>query len=125
MFKRTKVSTAAAVALGSVAIFAAAPAFAQEAQRIEITGSAIKRINAETAVPVTILKAEDLKAQGVTTIEQVMNSISAVQVLQGSSQQVGSGSGGAALADLRGIGASKRIAEQAAATAMLAFVKTL
>jgi iron complex outermembrane recepter protein len=109
MFKRTKVSAAASVLLGGIAALAALPTMAQEAQRIEITGSAIKRIDAEGAVPVTVLKLEDLKAQGITTVEQIMTSLTAVQISTGSSQQVGSGSGGAAFADLRGIGNNKTL----------------
>ena len=106
MHKRSKISHAIALAMGCLA---AHGAWAQGAQRVEITGSAIKRIDAETSVPVTIIKIEDLKAQGVTSVEQIMSSLSAVQMTQGSSQQVGAGTGGAAFADLRGIGSSKTL----------------
>jgi iron complex outermembrane receptor protein len=111
MFKRTTICSAVMTALGAALLGASGTALAQQTQpqRIEITGSAIKRIDAETAVPVTIVKIEDLKAQGVTSIEQIMGSLSAVQLTQGSSQQVGSGTGGAAFADLRGIGPSKTL----------------
>ncbi|MES2103605.1 MAG: TonB-dependent receptor [Pseudomonadota bacterium] len=87
------------------------PAFAQEeaVQRVEITGSAIKRIDAETSVPVTVLKVDDLKKQGITTIEQVMSNLSSMQSQQGTSQVVGLSTGGAAFADLRGIGANKTL----------------
>jgi iron complex outermembrane receptor protein len=104
MFKKTPIALAVALAAGL-----SGPAFAQDVQRVEITGSAIKRINAETAVPVTILKVDDLKSQGVTTVEQIMNSLTAVQLSTGTSQQVGSSSGGAAFADLRGIGNNKTL----------------
>lgn len=106
MFKRSRISIAAAMVVGSMA---SVGAMAQSAQRVEITGSAIKRIDAETSVPVTILKIEELKAQGVTSIEQIMNSLGAVQTTQTSSQQVGAGTGGASFADLRGIGPSKTL----------------
>lgn len=106
MYQRSKISMAVALALGALA---SAGAMAQGAQRVEITGSAIKRIDAETAVPVTVLKIEELKAQGVTSVEQIMSSLSAVQMTQGSSQQVGAGTGGASFADLRGIGSSKTL----------------
>ncbi len=108
MFKRTKVSTGVLLALGGV-LLAPLASQAQQTQRIEITGSAIKRIDAETAVPVTVLKMEDLRSQGITTVEQIMSSLTAVQVVTGSSQQVGTGSGGAAFADLRGIGNNKTL----------------
>ena len=109
MFKKSKVCSGVLLALGSSAVGFALPALAQDVQRVEITGSAIKRIDAETAVPVTILRMEDLRAQGVTTIEQIMASLSAVQLTQGASQQVGAGTGGATFADLRGIGPSKTL----------------
>ncbi|MFN5049722.1 TonB-dependent receptor plug domain-containing protein [Roseateles sp.] len=107
MFKRKATSTAVLIVMGAVA---ALPAFAQDKlERVEITGSAIKRIDAETAVPVTVVKMEDLKAQGVTSVEQIMSSLSAVQMTQSSSQQVGSGTGGASFANLRGIGSNKTL----------------
>ncbi|MET0265172.1 MAG: TonB-dependent receptor [Duganella sp.] len=98
---------------GSAAFMLAQPAMAQQAdapiQRVEITGSAIKRIDAETAVPVTVLRMDDLKKEGITTVEQVMANLSVSQSSQGTSQTVGSGTGGAAFADLRGIGANKTL----------------
>lgn len=109
MFKKTSLCRALMVAFGGSLTLASMPSLAQNAQRVEVTGSSIKRIDAETALPVTIVKMEDLKSQGVTTVEQVMATLTAVQIQTGSSQQVGSGSGGAALADLRGIGASKTL----------------
>jgi iron complex outermembrane receptor protein len=78
-------------------------------QRVEVTGSAIKRIDAETSVPVTVLKLDDLKKQGYTTIEQVMSTLSSSQASQGTSQVVGASTGGASFADLRGIGANKTL----------------
>jgi len=67
-------SGAAVLGLGMLAH----PAMAQEVpsdvpmQRVEVTGSAIKRIDAETSVPVTVVRMEDLKKEGVTTIEEVV-----------------------------------------------------
>ena len=108
MLKRTKLCTSLMIAFGSG--IAAMPAMAQQTlERVEITGSAIKRIDAETAVPVTVLKADDLKKQGVTSIEQIVANVSAMQVQQGTSQVVGLGTGGAAFADLRGLGANKTL----------------
>lgn len=103
-------SGAAVVGLGLLV----QPAFAQTTdtgpvQRVEITGSAIKRIDAETAVPVTVVKMADLKKQGVSTVEQVLANLSVSQPNQTTSQVVGSSTGGAAFADLRGIGANKTL----------------
>ena len=110
MFQRSKIGGAAVLALGSALLLPAAYAQTNAPpERIEITGSAIKRIDAETAVPVTIFRVEDLRAQGVTSIEQILTQLSAAQASQTSSQQVGAGTGGASFADLRGIGASKTL----------------
>jgi len=96
---------------GSAALMLAQSASAQDApiQRVEITGSAIKRIDAETAVPVTVVRMADLKKEGITTIEQVLSNLSVSQASQGTSQVVGLGTGGASFADLRGVGANKTL----------------
>jgi iron complex outermembrane receptor protein len=102
MFKKTHFSMAAALALGATL---AAPALAQESpQRVEITGSSIKRVDAETALPVTIIRVEELTKQGVTTAEQALQRIAANQANFGVSQAVGATTGAKAEADLRGLG---------------------
>jgi len=109
MFRRTDISTAVGVLLTGVAAALSGAASAQNEQRVEITGSAIKRIDAETAVPVTVFRMSDLRNQGVTSIEQAISFISASQSSVGTSQSVGAGTGGAAFADLRGLGANKTL----------------
>lgn len=110
MLKKTKICSGLMLAFGGTLVLNAFPAFAQQQlQRVEITGSSIKRLDAETSVPITVIKIDDLKKQGVTTIEQVMSSLSTMQMTQGTSQVVGLGTGGAAFADLRGIGSDKTL----------------
>ena len=110
MFRRTKVCSAVMLALGGSMALGVAPALAQQQlERVEVTGSAIKRIDAETAVPITVLKIEDLKKQGITTIEQIVSTLSAGQATQGTSQSVGLGTGGASFANLRGLGQNKTL----------------
>lgn len=67
---------------GSMAMglgLAAVPAFAQTAdapmQRVEITGSSIKRLATETVLPVTILKREDIERTGATSAQDIVNLI--------------------------------------------------
>lgn len=111
MFQRTKICSGLLLAFGGSLLAVAPSAFAQDAnvQRVEITGSSIKRVDAETAVPVTIIKVDDLKKQGVTSVEQILQNISAAQVQQTSAQAVGASTGGASFADLRGLGANKTL----------------
>ena len=116
MLKRTMLSRSLLIAFSGTAVMAGGAAFAQQAdqapvklERVEVTGSAIKRIDAETAVPVTILKVEDLKKEGITTIEQVVARLTASQTTQSTSQSVGLGTGGASFANLRGLGQNKTL----------------
>ena len=56
MFRRSRVSLAAALAVGGVAMLATSGVIAQDSgQRVEVTGSRIKRQDAETAAPVQII----------------------------------------------------------------------
>ena len=102
------------VASGALSMIAA-PALAQEAadqapvQRIEVTGSMIKRINAETAEAVTVIKVEALKDIGVTTLEQALSLLTSNNSTLTTAASVGSYSGGASLASLRGLGATKTL----------------
>ena len=98
-----------ALAFGGVSAVVTFPAAAQQQQqleRVEITGSLLRRTDAETALPVTVIQAEDLVKQGVTTAEQAVQRISANQSNFGVSQAIGATTGGKAEADLRGLSAA-------------------
>src|SRR5260221_14329095 len=59
----------------------ASAGFAQEVQRgerIEVTGSSIKRLDAETAVPVQILRRDDIERIGATTTEELLKQVTAI-----------------------------------------------
>ena len=111
MFKKTKVSTAVLTGLGSLLVLGAAPAFGQQSlERVEITGSSIKRTVAnEGALPITILKIEELRESGVTTVEGVVQLLTASQSSNTTATSIGSGTGGATYANLRGLGTNKTL----------------
>lgn len=116
MFKKTKLCMSLSLACGGVLLSAGGSAGAQtvappgqQLERVEITGSAIKRIDAETSVPVTVLRVDDLKKEGVTTVQQILERVSAAQQSIGTSQSVGLGTGGAAFANLRALGQNKTL----------------
>ncbi|UTH73090.1 TonB-dependent receptor [Chromobacterium sp. IIBBL 290-4] len=73
-------------------------------QRVDVIGSHIKRMKDEGANPVTSVKVDDLTKQGLTSVEQVVNALAGNQSNVGSSNSVGSGTAGAAYANLRGMG---------------------
>jgi iron complex outermembrane receptor protein len=90
-------------ALATSQVFAQQPA-APTVQRVEITGSAIRQIQTETALPVTIINAEDLAKQGVSSVEAAAQLITANQGVVGTSQGIGATTGARASIDLRGLG---------------------
>lgn len=104
MFKRTKVCSGLMLAFGGTLMLSGVPSFAQQQlERVEITGSSIRRIADETALPVTVIKVEELTRQGVTTTEQAVNRIASNQSNFGASQAIGATTGGKSEADLRGL----------------------
>ena len=83
-----------------------APAAADNApiQEVIVTGTMIKRANAETAEAVTVLKADALKDQGVVNIEQALNTLTANNPALNIAASVGTFSGGGTYANLRNLG---------------------
>ena len=80
MFKLTRLSTAAALAVGGVCALSCPAALAQETQRIEITGSSIKRLNAEGPAPVEVYTRKDISRTGATTVTELMKSIASIDI---------------------------------------------
>ncbi|HEY9100533.1 TonB-dependent receptor [Chitinimonas sp.] len=79
----------------------------KKVERIEVTGSNIKRTATETASPVQVIRAEEIKRSGATTTAEVLKLIPAIS--SGGLDDLGSGSGfssGTATASLRGLGSS-------------------
>src|SRR5262245_49023393 len=63
--------------VASGAAFAQAPAApaapgSQQLERVEVTGSSIKRIEGESALPVQVITREDIQRTGATNVEQLM-----------------------------------------------------
>ena len=73
-------------------------------QEVVVTGSMIKRPNAETAEAVTILKADALKDQGITNVEQALDTLTSSNPSVNIAPAVGTFTGGGTYADLRGLG---------------------
>jgi iron complex outermembrane recepter protein len=76
MFKRTKINTGALLALGG-ALLLPAVSQAQDSQRIEVTGSRIKRVDAETASPVQVISKEDIEQSGKGTVAEYLQTLTA------------------------------------------------
>ncbi len=106
MFKRTRLNRAAVLALGSAVL--ALPVLAQTADRIEVTGSRIKRVDSEGSLPVTVFTRADLESSGQTTVAEFIRnttftSAGSFRPQSGSTAQSFSG------VDLRGLGSNRTL----------------
>ena len=80
MFKKTRISRALMLAFGGSVVLGALPSLAQP-QRVEITGSSIKRVEAEGALQVQTLTKTDIERTGVQTTEQLLQTVSAISLV--------------------------------------------
>ncbi|WP_283710563.1 TonB-dependent receptor [Pseudoalteromonas prydzensis] len=87
---------------------AAAEDGAQSIEKIQVTGSRIKRSDMENASPVTLIGADDIKAMGATSIDSVLQKMTATGGAM-TNPGVNNGSGGNARIDLRGLGSSRTL----------------
>ncbi len=75
MFRRTVLSTAVTVALGSSVASSAAYSnenSVEKLEKIQVTGSRISRVDVEGATPVTVISREDLERSGQLTVADVL-----------------------------------------------------
>ncbi len=107
MSSRSRICKAAVLAMGGGAMIGGWPA--AQAERVEITGSSIRQISGEAALPITVIKTEDLAKAGVTNAEQALSFITSNQSSINTATSISGINGGASNADLRGLGASRTL----------------
>jgi iron complex outermembrane recepter protein len=98
------------------AVHAQAPAPApQKLDKVEITGSSIKQIEGETALPVLVITREEIQRTGAANAEELLRSI-ATNSSGGSSSVANTGAGGgqgggssASLISMRGLGSARTL----------------
>jgi iron complex outermembrane recepter protein len=99
-------STALVPAFFSGAVHAAQPTEETLAE-VVVTGSRIAQANLEGVSPVTTVTADDLKIQGVTRVEDLLNKLP--QVFAGQASTLSNGADGTATVDLRGLGSQRTL----------------
>ena len=112
MFKRTKLCSGLMLAFGGTLALSGTSVFAQqELQRVEITGSSIKRIDAETSLPVTVITREEIQRTGAVNMEQLVSTISssATAGAKKGSDLAGLASYGTSSISLRGLGDNRTL----------------
>ncbi|WP_198043794.1 TonB-dependent receptor [Janthinobacterium sp. 1_2014MBL_MicDiv] len=105
MSRSLRLMFAGGIALGMHA------AYAQETtdgtmQRVEVTGSSIKRIASEASLPVQSFNQKDIKKTGVSTVTDFIQQIPAMQGFSVAADSVGGGGGGVTTASIHDIGAA-------------------
>ncbi|RLM49155.1 TonB-dependent receptor, partial [Halobellus sp. Atlit-31R] len=106
---RTKIAAAVTLAITSMTAFAQSePVSVDSTQKVEVTGSRIKRAAAEGALPITVVTREQLEDSGAVTIAEFIrtstfSSTGQFRPQSGSSAQAWSG------ANLRGLGSSRTL----------------
>jgi iron complex outermembrane receptor protein len=100
----------AAVIAGSAAAVAADDD-KSSLEEVVITGTSIKRINAETALPVQVMKQEDIARTGATTAVELLRQISSVDsaLSFNAAQATGATTGAISTISLRGLGSGRTL----------------
>lgn len=80
---------------------------ADKVERIQVTGSRIKRTDLETASPVQITTQEEIAVAGFTRVEDMMNSLPQIEASSTAFQS--NGASGTATLDLRGMGSQRTL----------------
>ena len=101
---------AASTAAFSANTFAADEEGAEKVERIEVTGSRIKRVDMEGVAPITVITAEDLEITGEVSVADVLRDSTFNSFGSGAeSSGQGGGTQGIASASLRGLGADRTL----------------
>ena len=117
-FKRNKVASALAYLAGVGGALAVSGVHAQQTDqasnpdiRVEVTGTSIRRVEGETALPVTVITRKEIEKSGATNAMELLqlvssnNSLGAVNI----SNSVGATTFSAQTASLRGLGGGRTL----------------
>jgi iron complex outermembrane receptor protein len=113
--KKLSLALAQTLGVGLAVSVATAPAFAQQTaqtkERIEVTGSNIKRVEGESALPVAVISKQDIQNSGITTAQDLLDRLP-INMSNGSFNEAGGeGAGlvGFTGASLRGFGTNRTL----------------
>ena len=87
--------------------YAQAVQTAERVERVEVTGSRLPQANAEGVSPVTVINAYDMKLDGLSKPEDLLNNLPQVFATQGG--QVSNGASGTANVNLRNLGVNRNL----------------
>jgi iron complex outermembrane recepter protein len=114
-FKRKAIAVFVGQVCAAAFTVVALPVAAQEAQegqsaeRVTITGSSIKRIAQEGALPVQTFSRQDIERSGAQSVVELVQNMSSMQGFQSSSQAVGGSAASISTASIHGIGDARTL----------------
>nr|WP_295077186.1 TonB-dependent receptor [uncultured Roseateles sp.] len=115
LLKKPKISVVGAAVYLSLGAFAA-PAFAQQAsgqqlERVEVTGSRILSMNAESAAPIQVMTSADIAASGAANLQDLLlkNPTFGTSGISRSNSNFQTTGAGVATVDLRNLGTSRTL----------------
>ncbi len=109
MFQRKRVNIAVLLALGAGV---SGTAMAQQTlERVEVTGSRILSLNAESAAPIQVLTAADIAASGATNLQDLLlkNPTFGTPTISRTNSNFSTSSAGVATIDLRNLGVDRTL----------------
>ena len=108
MLQATRLSCALSLIFGGAAL---SPGWAQTVERVEITGSAIKRVDAEGALPVTVITRADIARSGAVNTEDLLNAVASLSSMNATVNASGAGSStsGRSSVSLRGLNGNRTL----------------
>jgi len=111
MLKETILSRSVRVICAGGLALGMSVASAQDIQRVEITGSSLKRVDSETALPVQVLSKAEISRTGATSTQELLNSVTALSSMGGTSNATGAGNStyGRSSVSLRGLGEERTL----------------
>ncbi|MCE9679570.1 TonB-dependent receptor [Shewanella sp. AS1] len=95
-------------ATAAISVTTAYAADDDQVERIEVTGSRIKRTDMETATPVTVMSAEDMAKQGFTNVQDALQSLTSTTSAM-TTQSIHGFTPAASSISLRGAGANRTL----------------
>ncbi len=114
MFKRGSISTAVLACLGvySGAVLAQqTPAPQQTLERVEVTGSRILSLNAESAAPIQVMTAAEIAASGVANLQELLlkSPVFGTPAISRTNSNFSTSSAGVSTIDLRNLGSNRTL----------------
>ena len=111
MFKKSKVCSGVLLALGGGLTLAALPAFAQTAERVEITGSRIRSLAAESPSPLQVIGSAEIAASGAVNLQELLlkNPTFGTPSISRTNSNFSTSSAGVSTVDLRNLGTARTL----------------